>query len=77
MTRTILKIDDVVSKVGMCRASVYNLAAAGEFPAAVQVGRRSSGWFAHEVDEWLDSRPRGSRPPEDALKARWGKEVTA
>jgi len=34
---------------------------AGRFPAPIEIGTRSVGWFEHEVDAWLASRPRRRR----------------
>jgi predicted DNA-binding transcriptional regulator AlpA len=30
-----------------------------EFPRRVQVGANSVAWWEHEIDTWLESRPRG------------------
>jgi prophage regulatory protein len=41
---------------------------AGTFPAPVQIGANSIGWYEDEIQEWLASRPRRTYgpPPETA-----------
>lgn len=55
----ILSEKEVSEKVGSySRVSRWRWERAGLFPARVKVGLRRVGWFEHEIDEWLASRPR-------------------
>jgi len=37
---------------------IARLEAAGRFPRRIQLGQCRVAWFAEEVEEWIDARPR-------------------
>jgi len=39
---------------------IGRLEAAGEFPKRIRLGKNRVAWYAHEIEEWIDSRPRVS-----------------
>ena len=43
-----------------CFAHIARLEAADKFPKRVRLGACRVAWFADEVEEWIDGRPRGS-----------------
>ena len=45
-------------KSGKSRVQIWRDVRAGRFPAPVELGPNSVGWFEDELDEWLDNRPR-------------------
>ena len=52
------------------RKTYHNWVEAGLFPKPVQTGPNSIGWYADEIEEWLESRPRGFlRPVSEKIKA--------
>ena len=57
----ILKIREVCALTGLSRASVYRLAASGDFVAPIKTGIRASGWRLSELENWLSSRQTGIR----------------
>lgn len=57
----ILRLREVITRVGLCRASIYNLIRVGDFPAQIQLGLNSVGWIESEVQTWIDSRIKASR----------------
>lgn len=62
----ILRLPDVLKRVGLKRSSVYAKIAASEFPAPISLSPGGSatgavGWLEHEVDEWIASRVAASR----------------
>lgn len=61
-TPRIIRLSEVVARVGLCRASIYNLIKAGDFPAQIQLGTNSVGWVESEVQSWIDNRIAASRP---------------
>lgn len=64
MTRKILRGPEVQSRTGKSRTQIWRDVRAGRFPAPVELGVNSVGWFEDEVESWLDSRPRrGGQPP--------------
>lgn len=56
----VLKLKAACKKAGIGRTRLYQLEAAGRFPARVELGPNSVGWFEHEIDAWLVARPRRS-----------------
>lgn len=50
-TSRFMSISEVLPSVGVSRATLYRMIAAGQFPAPVKVGS-ASRWQEHEIDEW-------------------------
>ena len=48
----------VEKKVGKSRQQIWRDIRAETFPAPIELGPNSVGWYADEIDEWLASRPR-------------------
>ncbi|MDO8414641.1 MAG: AlpA family transcriptional regulator [Agitococcus sp.] len=65
----IIRLSEVVTRVGLCRASIYNLIKAGDFPTQIQLGLNSVGWIENEVQAWIDSRIQASRGQQHAVAA--------
>jgi predicted DNA-binding transcriptional regulator AlpA len=54
-----LTIKELMGKLHVCRASIYNyLKKIPDFPQPIKIGR-SSRWSAEEVDVFMDRAPRG------------------
>lgn len=51
-----LRLPDVTQWVGLSRATLYRLIAAGEFPAPVKLSARTSAWPRRAVAAWLAQR---------------------
>lgn len=49
----ILRLRDVVQKVGLRRSTLYGKISSGEFPAPIKLGARASGWVCSEIDSWI------------------------
>lgn len=59
MVNAVLKLPAVQAKVQLSRSSIYRLEAEGKFPRRIQLGGgHAVGWYQHEIEEWLASRPR-------------------
>ena len=56
----ILRWPEVHTLVGRSRSSVWRDIRKGKFPKAVDLGENSVGWFEHEIQEWIASRPRAA-----------------
>lgn len=64
MATQILKLPEVQLKTGLSRTSVYRLELAGKFPRRIRIGDgHAVGWHLHEVEEWIESRPRVADEP--------------
>lgn len=71
MGHRILRVDEVVERVGVGRTTLWRWERAGRFPARRQLGDQSVGWLEAEVDAWIEGRPRvvpgsGTAPPSSA-----------
>lgn len=57
----VLRIKDLISKVGMARSTIYDRLNPKSprydcsFPKPIKLGLSAIGWLEHEVDEWLAS----------------------
>jgi prophage regulatory protein len=54
----ILRIKEVTKAVGVHRATIYRLLAAGDFPRGLKLSERAIGWRSEEVQEWIEGRER-------------------
>ncbi len=61
----LMRRPEVLTRVGLSSSTLYEMTAAGEFPAPIPIGRQAVGWLESEVDAWIkkrielrDSRPR-------------------
>lgn len=54
---SLLKLKQVCEIVGMKKSSIYKAIADGEFPPPVKIGKRSVGWPASIIFEWVAKRP--------------------
>ncbi len=52
----ILRMPEVVARVGLCRASIYLLMDKGLFPKSIAIGRRAVGWLESEIEAWIVER---------------------
>ena len=52
----ILRLPEVMTRVGLKRASIYQHMAAGAFPKQIALGVRAVGWLESEIDTWLSDR---------------------
>ena len=59
----VLRLPDVIARVGLKRASIYQRIQMGIFPKPVPLGARAVGWLEHEIIAWLNERVqmRGAR----------------
>jgi prophage regulatory protein len=48
----LIRLPEVMNKVGLCRTSIYMLIAEGKFPAPRILGRASL-WVEAEIDQWI------------------------
>ncbi|SFQ06756.1 transcriptional regulator, AlpA family [Nitratireductor indicus] len=51
-----LKMNEVVQRIGLNKASIYRLMAAGEFPRSVKISEIRVAWIESEVDAWMAER---------------------
>ena len=56
----ILRLKEVMRRVGICRASIYQHMRTGHFPRNIILGPRAVGWLETDINEWLAERIRTS-----------------
>ena len=54
----ILRRSEVVERCGYSAVHLRRLERDGKFPTRVALGPNAVGWYEHEIEEWLRSRPR-------------------
>ena len=52
----LLRLPDVIARVGLSRSEIYRRIALGTFPANLKIGEHASAWNAAEVDKWIADR---------------------
>ena len=55
----ILNSNEVVKKIGWSEVTVWRMERAGLFPKRINLSDRRVGWKESEIEDWLDSRPKG------------------
>lgn len=73
--RRLLKIKDVLHRIPVSRAHIYNLIRDGKFPRQVHLGGTGAFWVEADVEAWIqahieasyrDSTPRAAAESEGA-----------
>ena len=62
--RRIIRRKEVMAKTGKSHPTIWRGIRNGTFPAPIVLGPNSVGWYEHEIDAWLASRPRVNYAPE-------------
>lgn len=52
----ILRLPEVINRVGLKRAAIYLYVGKGQFPKQINLGPRAVGWLEHEIDAWVAAR---------------------
>lgn len=51
-----LKFQDVSTKTGLSRSTIWRMERSGSFPRRKVVGKNSVRWLEAEIDEWMKAR---------------------
>jgi len=51
-----LRIEEVITKVGLSRPTIWRLERSNEFPRRRQLGKNSVAWVEDEIEKWMGSR---------------------
>ncbi|MGI9568248.1 MAG: AlpA family transcriptional regulator [Desulfobulbia bacterium] len=54
----LLRLPQVVEKIGLKRSQIYLLMGEGRFPKPLRLGPRAVAWRLDEIDEWIRQLPR-------------------
>ena len=56
----LLRREEVETRCGIARTTIYRLMRCGEFPEPIKVGPRAVRWPASEIESWVAGRSRAS-----------------
>jgi prophage regulatory protein len=59
----LLRLPDVIERVGLRRTKIYDMVKAGTFPAPISLGRRCVAWPSEAIDAWVRARIAEARRP--------------
>ena len=59
--RRILRLWEVIQRVGLGKSQIYALKKRKLFPQSVKISARAVGWYDDEIDEYVETRPRSGR----------------
>ena len=54
----ILRQKQVSKKTSLSRTTIWRLIKTNNFPTPISLGVKRTGWYAHEIEDWMRSRPR-------------------
>jgi len=54
----IMSLNDVAHATSLSRSTIYRMVNKGTFPQPIALSTKRCGFYVHEVNEWLISRPR-------------------
>jgi prophage regulatory protein len=63
----LLTQQDVGRLTGLSRATIWRYERFGRFPRRLRLGPNRIGWRSDEIEAWIESRPRGTAQPADAV----------
>lgn len=52
----ILRLQAVMDRTGMSRATLYAAMKKDEFPRSIQIAKRCVGWLEADIETWIKSR---------------------
>ena len=64
-SKTIWRLPEVMAHTGLSRSSIYSKMGLDDFPQSINLGLRSVGWIADEVEQWINDRIDRSRSGDD------------
>jgi prophage regulatory protein len=76
MANVVLRLPEVIRRVGLSKSSIYNRIAAGAFPSGFSLGPQSRGWLESEIEEWIADRAATRRDSEHLATVRASKART-
>ncbi len=59
--RRLLRLNGVIEKTGLSRATIYRMQSERRFPTSSRLGQSAMGWIESEIDNWLEQRIAASR----------------
>lgn len=64
----ILRLPQVMARVGLKKTAIYKMIANKEFPAQLKLGAHASGWLESDIQRWILKKA-GRAPANDEQQA--------
>ena len=61
--KRLIRLPEVMHRVGLSRSTIYQYIEEGRFPAQVRLGRRCVAWNYEEIDSWIEEKLAGNSSP--------------
>ena len=58
MNTRILRMREVIQRIGLSRSTIYKLMGNHEFPRPLKLGSQAIGWRDSDIEAWIADRPR-------------------
>lgn len=58
----LIRMPELLARLGICRKTVYNLLKTGELPRPLMIGSKAIAWRESQIDDWianLQEKPTG------------------
>lgn len=55
-SQTLIRLNEVMRRVGLSKVGIYEAMAAGTFPQQVRISERRVAWVEGEIDAWVKAR---------------------
>lgn len=62
MTKRLIDLKELLSKVPLSRAHIYRLEAKGTFPKRIRIGQVRVAWMESEIETWIQQKADTQRP---------------
>ncbi len=60
MTTRVLRMREVMQRIGLSRSTIYKLMENDDFPKPMKLGSQAIGWRDGDIENWIASRPHAS-----------------
>ncbi len=60
-TKTLLRLPQVIERVGLRRSSIYACVSAGTFPPPIKISLRAVAWDSVLIERWIHERTETSK----------------
>ncbi len=60
----LIRLPEVMDRVGLSRSSIYQYIQQGRFPAQINLGSRCVAWNSEDIDAWIQEKVDQSKPVE-------------
>lgn len=64
----ILRLPQVIERVGLKKTAIYKMIATNDFPKQVKLGAHASGWLESDIQKWI-MKTAGRAPANDEQQA--------